>query len=95
MALFTDGFGRTIRMLLRLVAVMSLAVFRPASAQSVSDPEPYRNVDDFGVDLATGRFELAMIDMSRPWQSPRSQLSFPRQQSVRGFVKKVNGQCAR
>ena len=78
MAPFSVGIGRTIRALLNLVALLALFAVQPAFAQSTSTPEPYRNVDEFGVDLSTGTFNLTVqevtggaarsgVDVTRTW----------------------------
>ncbi|HZG32422.1 MAG TPA: hypothetical protein VEZ59_04060, partial [Sphingopyxis sp.] len=36
----------------------------PASAQTAAEPTPYRNVDEFGVDVSTGTFNFSMMDVA-------------------------------
>lgn len=49
----------------QLLLFVFLALFFAQSlqAQSASEPEPYRNIDMFGVDLATGTFNFSMNEM--------------------------------
>ncbi|WP_447953918.1 hypothetical protein [Sphingopyxis chilensis] len=35
-----------------------------ASAQVANEPTPYRNVDEFGVDVSTGTFNFSMVDVA-------------------------------
>lgn len=60
------------------VALSCLGLFCASAARAQNEPEPYRNTDDFGVDLATGTFNFTLapvtggsastgIDLTRTW----------------------------
>lgn len=55
------AFGRTVAALLLLGAVLLTPL---ALAQTASEPAPYRNVDEFGVDVSTGTFNFSMVDVA-------------------------------
>ncbi len=53
--------GRVATALLLLFSMLALTPI--ALAQVASEPEPYRNIDEFGVDVSTGTFNFSMVDV--------------------------------
>lgn len=47
------------------LVLLGALLFTPlALAQTASEPTPYRNVDEFGVDVSTGTFNFSMVDVA-------------------------------
>ncbi len=56
---FLRGFSAAL-----LVLLGALMMVAPVSAQVANEPTPYRNVDEFGVDVSTGTFNFSMMDVA-------------------------------
>ncbi|WP_310249210.1 RHS repeat-associated core domain-containing protein [Sphingopyxis sp. BE259] len=61
-----------------------------ASAQVANEPTPYRNIDEFGVDVSTGTFNFSMMDVAGG--SGSTGLSYARTWTWAGWKDNYSGQ---